>query len=148
MRVGQALNSMSEDQLRRIFSESTPDWLEKPSKTELSGQEIVELLDTQTYFELLGLPYPTEQAGAIDRLINDQLIDRHKNSSYSINRIGALLLAKRLENFPDVARKAARVVVYTGKSKLETRLDQTGVKGYAVGFHGPGSFCNVATAAE
>ena len=54
MRVGQALNSMSEDQLRRIFSESTPDWLEKPSKTELSGQEIVELLDTQTYFELLG----------------------------------------------------------------------------------------------
>lgn len=136
MRVGQALNSMSEDQLRRIFSEGTPDWLEIPSNTELSGQEIVELLDTQTYFELLGLPYPTEQAGVIERLINDQLIDRHKNSSYSINRIGALLLAKRLENFPDVARKATRVVVYTGKSKLETRLDQTGVKGYAVGFNG------------
>lgn len=47
-----------------------------------------------------------------------------------------MLLAKRLEDFPDVARKAARVVVYTGTSKLETRLDQTEVKGYAVGFHG------------
>ncbi|MGH8578243.1 MAG: hypothetical protein ACREXJ_15295, partial [Gammaproteobacteria bacterium] len=31
-------------------------------------------------------------------------------------------------------RKAPRVVVYTGTSKLETRLDQLGVKGYAVGF--------------
>ena len=28
------------------------------------------------------------------------------------------------------------MVVYTGTSKLETRLDQTGTKGYAVGFQG------------
>jgi len=33
-------------------------------------------------------------------------------------------------------RKAPRVVVYTGTSKLETRLDQTNLKGYAVGFQG------------
>ena len=33
-------------------------------------------------------------------------------------------------------RKLPRVVVYTGASKLETRLDQTGTKGYAVGFQG------------
>ncbi len=38
--------------------------------------------------------------------------------------------------FPDVARKAPRVVVYTGTSKLETKLDQSGVRGYAVGFQG------------
>ncbi len=136
MRVGQALTSMSEDQLRRIFSEDAPDWLDLPSKTELSSQEVVELLDTQTYFDLLKLPYPTQQTGVIDRLINDQLIDHHQNSRYSIRRMGALLLAKRLENFPDLARKAARVVVYLGKSKLNTRLDQTEVKGYAVGFRG------------
>ena len=49
---------------------------------------------------------------------------------------GALLLAKRLDEFPDLARKAPRVVVYSEASKLQTRLDQTGAKGYAVGFQG------------
>ena len=36
----------------------------------------------------------------------------------------------------DLARKLPRVVVYTGASKLETRLDQSGTRGYAVGFQG------------
>jgi predicted HTH transcriptional regulator len=135
MRVGQALNPMSEDQLRRIFSEGGPNWLEESSKIRLSSQEIVDLLDTQTYFELLKLPYPTERTGVMERLLNDRLIDQ-QNSGYSIRRLGALLLAKRLEDFSDLARKASRVVVYTGTSKLETRLDQTGTKGYAVGFQG------------
>ena len=100
MRVGQTLTSMSEDQLRKIFFEGAPNWLENPSRTGLSSQQIVELLDTQTYFELLGLPYPTEQNGVIERLVNDRLIEHHQNSGYSVRRIGALLLAKRLEDFP------------------------------------------------
>jgi len=133
MRIGQALRPMSEDQLRRIFSEGDSHWLEKPSKTGLDRRDVVSLLDTQTYFDLLGLPYPTEQAGVMERLLNDQLIDQ-LSSKYSIRRMGALLLAKRLEDFPDLARKASRVVVYAGTSKLETRLDHTGTKGYAVGF--------------
>lgn len=41
-----------------------------------------------------------------------------------------------LGDFPDVARKAPRVVAYEGTSKLNTRLDQTGGRGYAVGFQG------------
>ncbi len=53
-----------------------------------------------------------------------------------MRRIGALLLAKQLTDFPDVSRKAPRVVVYSGPSKLETRLDQLGSRGYAVGFQG------------
>lgn len=44
---------MSEDHLRQIFSEGGPNWLEELSKTGLSSQDIVDLLDTQTYFELL-----------------------------------------------------------------------------------------------
>lgn len=135
MRVGQALSSMSEERLRQIFSEGEPNWLEEPSKTGLSSQDVVDLLDTQTYYELLGLPYPTKQAGVMEKLLSDRLIDC-QNTSYSIRRLGALLLARRLENFSDLVRKAPRVVVYTGTSKLETRLDQTEIKGYAVGFQG------------
>ncbi len=133
MRVGQALNSMSEDQLRCIFSEGAPNWLETASKTGLSCKQIIELLDTQAYFELLKLPYPTEQAGVIEKLVNDRLID-HRNSSCSIRRQGALLLAKDLKDFPDLLSKAARVIAYTGTSKLDARIDHTATKGYAAGF--------------
>jgi len=135
MRSGEALVPMSEDQLRRIFAEGEPDWLEEHTKTGLDAQQLVELLDTQTFFELLKLPYPTDRAGVIDRLIRERLVDE-SGDAYAIRRLGALLLAKRLDEFPDLARKAARVVVYTGTSKLETRLDQIGTKGYAVGFQG------------
>lgn len=135
MRAGEALVPMSEDQLRRIFAEGEPDWLEEGTRTGLDAQAVIELLDTQTFFELLKLPYPIERAGVIDRLTRERLIDA-ANGIFAIRRLGALLLAKRLDDFPDLARKAARVVVYSGASKLETRLDQVGAKGYAVGFQG------------
>lgn len=135
MRSGEALVPMSEDQLRRIFAEGEPDWLEEYSKTGLDAQHVIELLDTQTFFELLKLPYPTDRTGVIDRLLGERLIDE-SNDTYAIRRLCALLLAKRLDDFPDIARKAARVVVYIGTSKLDTKLDQTGAKGYAVGFQG------------
>jgi ATP-dependent DNA helicase RecG len=135
MRSGEALVPMSEDQLRRIFAEGEPDWLEEHTKTSLNAEQVIELLDTQTLFELLKLPYPTDRAGVIDRLLRERLVDE-RGEVYAIRRLGALMLAKRLEDFPELARKAPRVVVYTGTSKLETRLDQTGTRGYAVGFQG------------
>jgi len=135
MRAGEALVPMSEDQLRRIFAEGGPDWLEEHTKQGLDAQQVVELLDTQTFFELLKLPYPTEQTGVLDRLEKERLIDS-ADGSFAIRRIGALLLAKKLADFEELARKAPRVVVYTGTSKLETKLDQVGTKGYAVGFQG------------
>jgi predicted HTH transcriptional regulator len=109
--------------------------LEEHSKTNLQSEQIVELLDTQTFFELLKRPYPTERTSVIDRLLQDRLIDE-ANGTYGIRRLGAVLLAKRLTDFADLERKVPRVIVYTGTSKLETRLDQTGTKGYAVGFQG------------
>lgn len=133
MRSGEALVPMSEDRLRKIFAEGEPDWLEEHSKTGLDAQQVIEQLDTQTFFDLLKQPYPTDRKGVIDRLVSERLIDE-MGGIYAIRRLCALLLAKRLEDFPDIVRKAARVIVYTGANKLNTRLDQTGNRGYAVGF--------------
>lgn len=135
MRNGEELAPMSEDQLRRIFAEGEPDWLEEPSMQGVDIQRVVELLDTQAFFELLKRPYPTDQTGVIDRLIQERLIDK-QGEGYSIRRLGALLLAKRLGDFSDLSRKAPRVVIYKGNSKLNTKFDQVGTKGYAVGFQG------------
>lgn len=133
MRSGESLTPMSEDRLRAIFAEGQPDWVEQPSLTGLDAAQVVDVLDTQTFFELLKLPYPTTQEGVLDKLLQERLIDR-QGGGFSIRRLGGLLLAKRLDQFPDLARKAPRVIVYEGASKLETRIDETPPRGYAVGF--------------
>lgn len=63
------------------------------------------------------------------------MIDK-SDKSYAIRRLGGLLLAKNLEQFPDLMRKACRIVVYQSTSKLQTRLDRVESRGYAVGFRG------------
>jgi len=101
----------------------------------LDAQQVIELLDTQTFFELLKLPYPTDRPGVIDRLMQERIVDK-VGDAYGIRQLGALLLARRLDVFPDLARKLPRLIVYTGASKLETRLDQFGTRGHAVGVQG------------
>ncbi|MGH9930562.1 MAG: ATP-binding protein [Pyrinomonadaceae bacterium] len=135
MRSGEELKPMTPERLKEIFEEGKPDWLEGHSATGLTAEEVVELLDTQTFFTLLGMTYPSEREAVIGRLVTERLVDAG-DDGLRIRRIGALLLAKRLEDFPDLSRKAPRVVVYIGGSKIETKLDQLGTKGYAVGFQG------------
>ena len=135
MRSGEELVPMSEDQLRKIFAEGQPSWLEETALNDLSAQDVVQLLDTQSFFELLNLPYPTDQQGVISWLLDERLIVNN-GASFTVLNIGAILLARKLKQFPGVSRKATRVVVFDGESKMQTKSDITGDKGYAVGFEG------------
>lgn len=135
MRSGSSLVPMTPDQLKSIFVEGQSDWLGEISKNNVSAQDVIEYLDTQTFFELLKMRYPTNRDGVISRLLQERLIDESENG-YAIRRIGAILLAKQLSDFSDISYKVPRVVVYTGSSKVDTKLDQSGSKGYAVGFQG------------
>jgi len=135
MRSGEELIPMSEDHLRKIFAEGQPNWLEEIALNDVSAQDIIQLLDTQSFFDLLNLPYPSNQENVIARLIEERLIQQ-TIEGYSISNVAALLLAKKLQSFQNISRKAIRLVVYEGDSKLQTKLDVTGEKGYAVGFQG------------
>jgi ATP-dependent DNA helicase RecG len=135
MRVGEELTCMSEDRLRKIFAEGAPDWLNSIAKGELSGHDVVALLDTQAFFDLLSQPYPTDQGGVLRRLIEERFIEE-ESSGYAISNLAAILLAKDLRSFETVFRKGPRVIVYQGTSKLDTLSDLTWEKGYAVGFQG------------
>jgi ATP-dependent DNA helicase RecG len=133
MRSGEELVPMSEDRLRKIFAEGQPDWLEEPIRAVVTPQQTIDLLDTQTYFALIERSYPTTQKAVLEQLQTERLIDKTADG-YSLRRIGAILLARRTADFPDISRKAVRVVVYADNSKLKTKLDQTWESGYAVGF--------------
>lgn len=55
-------------------------------------------------------------------------------NTYAIRRIGGLLLARDLALFSDLSRRAARIIVYNGSSKLQTIKELPVKRGYAVGF--------------
>lgn len=75
MRAGEDLVPMTADQLKRIVTEGGPDWFEKSACEGAGPDDVVALLDTQSFFELLGLPYPTSRDGVLVRLVQERLIE-------------------------------------------------------------------------
>jgi len=77
----------------------------------------------------------------LQRFESEKIISTGVNG-WTISNLGAILFAKRLDAFQPLARKAPRVIVYDGKSKLRTKQDFQGKMGYAVGFQGLIEFIN------
>lgn len=133
MRVGEQLVPMLSDQLKRIMSEGEPDWTQRSAMTTVDSHTVTQLLDTQSYFILLGSSYPTTRRAVLNRFAKEGLV-RPDNGSWTITNLGAILFARNLENFDLLRRKSPRVTVYEGKEKLRSRHDRFMTKGYAVGF--------------
>lgn len=135
MRAGEELVPMTPEQLKKIFSEGQPDFVEQVARHGCSSEDISQLLDLQSYFDLRERPFPSTRAEAI-KVFEKQGFIRPEKGSYAITNLGALLFAKRIDEFGDLQRKAVRVIVYDGtsKSRVKEGKDKTGVKGYAAGF--------------
>ena len=111
------------------------------AKCQLTSSEVVSLLSTETFFDLLQQPYPQSQKGVIEKLVSSHLVVQQE-SYFGITNMGALLFAKKINDFDDIVRKAVRVIVYKHKNKVETIRDISGAMGYAVGFRGLVSWIN------
>jgi len=136
MRSGEELRAMSPDRLRAIFEEGKPDWLMLSARHNCSAADVIRLLDTQTYYDLKPEPYPLNQAAVLERFVSEKFITEADNG-FAITNLGAVLFAKRMDEFDNLYRKTPRVVVYDGTDKLKnSRVFQPGVKGYVVGFAG------------
>ncbi len=133
MRSGEGLVAMTPDRLRKIFAEAESDFLSRMAISSLSGNDVIRLLDTQSYFDLLQIPYPSQREGVLERFQLEKLIAKHEGL-YEITNLGALLFAKNLRDFDTVSDKAPRVIVYEGKDRLSAGPDIIGSKGYAVSF--------------
>jgi len=103
---------------------------------------VLQRLDYPAYFDLLEIPLPEGRNAILDALCQDGLIALCPAGSYNITNLGAILLAKRLDDFPKQKRKAMRVIQYNGKDRTETVREQVGGKGYASGFEGLIAFIN------
>ncbi|MEO7316033.1 MAG: RNA-binding domain-containing protein [Ginsengibacter sp.] len=136
IRVGSITRKLAEfpEKERKIWRKSDRPYELEIAKDNLSASDVIRLLSTETYFDLMKLSYPSNQNGVIEKFINENLVV--KSQGYSITNLGAVLFAKNLPEFESVQRKSVRVIVYKGKNKVETIREQIGVKGYALGFLG------------
>ena len=137
VRVGSSTRKLADfrEKESKIWRNNSTSFEEEIAKENLLASDIVNLLNTQTYFERLKLPYPSTQESVIEKFISEKLIV-NATTGYSITKLGAILFAKNLDDFSLIQRKSVRVIVYKGVSKVETIREQMGTKGYAVGFEG------------
>lgn len=137
IRVGSYTRKLNEfpEKARKIWKNSTNNvFEERISQENVQPDQIIELLDTQSYFELMKIPYPSDRKGVLEKFCSEKFILLNTDGSYDITHLGALLFAKDLNHFEQLKRKAVRVIVYEGKNKLNTIREVMGNKGYAVGF--------------
>jgi ATP-dependent DNA helicase RecG len=137
MRAGEELVGMTPDQLKRIFEEGQPDFIDLPARMNCSEEDVVTQLDIQSYFDLKDRPFPSTRKEALQTFVQKGFL-QGGDGNYTITNLGALLFAKKLEQFEELKRKAVRVIVYDGttKSRIRDGKDITGTKGYAAGFEG------------
>jgi ATP-dependent DNA helicase RecG len=135
MRAGSSLVPMSPDQLKRIFDEARVEFVRQAAVSGCSEEDVMRLLDVQGYFDLRKRPSPSTRKETMETLTQKGFL-RGEENGYAITNLGALLLAKRLDDFAGLSRKAVRVVVYEGVSKTGVKDGKDAVhpRGYASGF--------------
>lgn len=100
----------------------------------VSESKVTELLDCAAYYTLMKLPLPSKRSAIIHNMVDEEFIREMDNGNYEITNLGALLLAKNLNVFAHLKRKAVRVIKYKGNGKTNAIREQIFTKGYAIQF--------------
>ena len=92
---------------------------------------VAELLDYHAYFERLRQPAPGNRRSALEALALDGLVLRGGSGGWDITNLGAVLLARRLADFPELGRKAVRLIRYRGSGRTGDAREWEFEDGYA-----------------
>lgn len=137
IRIGSVKTALKEfpEKERRIWEKPQPIFEKRIALQMDSVDDIVSLINTQRFFELLKIPYPSSRDSVIEKLKSEKCIVLN-SGVYSITNLGALMFAKDLQNFDSLKRKSIRVIQYEGKSKIKTIREKEWNSGYATEFEG------------
>lgn len=102
----------------------------------VTADQVLQLLNFNTYYELLNRKVPEQKDDILTMLVNEGCIS--KKSSYSnlfdITNLGAILFARSFDNFKTLQQKAIRIIKYNGINRLNASSDVTFDEGYASSF--------------
>jgi len=119
-----------------MLNSKTPKWEELRASSLIPDAELPNKLDTVTIFKLLERKEFSSAAEVFAWLETEKFISREPAGGGYLTNLGAIAAAHKLSEFPDLARKAVRVVTYSGFDKSKAKEEKVGQKGYAVGFQG------------
>ncbi len=110
---------------------------------DVSSEDTLAMIDYPSYFEMSGQSVPSSRSSILERLQQEKIIQPSATRAWwDITNLGALLFARKLTDFPALARKAVRVIVYRGKDRTQTMKENSVPRGYAAGFEELVSYIN------
>jgi len=83
---------------------------------------------------LTNSPIGSDENYIIQELCKNRVLIQQDDGLFSITTMGALLFCKSLEDFPNLVRKALRIIRYNGKTSSNIMRDSTELRGYAIAF--------------
>lgn len=137
IRSGATTRQASRQEIGHMMLNSrTPRWEELNASPFLTDEQISAELLAEHILALLERPVPSDAEGRLAWLASEQFIRRAPSGGGYITNLGVIAAARDLGTFPDLSRKAVRVVVYEGTNKAKTLRETEGKRGYAVNFPG------------
>ena len=117
-----------------MLNSRTPRWEESHASMLLSDTELAEKLNVEPIFNMLERPATTTFKETLTWMAGERFIVREPAGGGYVTNLGAIAAARKLVDFPDLSRKAVRVVVYDGLNKSKTKQEREGTLGYAISF--------------
>lgn len=134
-RDGESLGPLNTDERHRIEGRlQLPPVFERGIAVEdASISHVLELIDWEGFFALFDYPKPTDAQAVIAQLIQHKVVVR-ANGALHITNLGAILFARDLGQFERIEFKRLRMIFYSGTGRTNFEKEQSGQKGYAIGF--------------
>ena len=119
-----------------MLNSRTPRWEELHASVLMDDAALSASLNLEPIFMMLERPVAASLEELLAWMAAERFIVREPAGGGYITNLGAIAASRRLADFPDLSRKALRVVVYDGLNKAMTKIEQEGTKGYAISFQG------------
>lgn len=121
-----------EAQLWALFAKTGFELL--PALSGLELDRIFDLLDITEFHKHLGVTLSNQKDSIVANLINKHILLEDEDGRYTITNVGALLLAKDLDDFPTLMYKKIRIAEYATDTMTSGTGERIFKKGYLPSF--------------
>jgi ATP-dependent DNA helicase RecG len=137
VRVGSAKKKLKEHpeksrELHRRFEITAYEDL--AARVDTSAEEVLELLDFETYHSLNSRPIPESAGAKLEPMTSDDLLKEELSGRFAITNLGALLYGRQLGKFKGLVAKEARLIQYKGTDRTIAVKEWRYPSGYACSF--------------
>jgi len=125
---------MSRQEVKQLIIESQGFLFhEQIALEQVTADDVLKLLDYDCYFRLTKRNLPETKTGILELLADAEFVIKH-GEYWKITNLGALLFARDLTKFKELQFKTLRIVLYTGKNRIDAYPELDFKEGYACGF--------------